>query len=475
MLSREFDVHDPVLLDRIFNALRGASCPDLAAGVVASAASCLARLAPALPLPSLERLLDFVDPILSANVADDVVDAYTECLARAAERIPEVVLSRVGPGGLDRPRLLSRLGAVDAFLRCAIRPCLAPAVQQRLHDDSELIATLARAMATASSATILEAVDCIAMRLAPGDAYSNDIVDLFQAIASRAPVDVQTDLCKVHVDDFIVSRRVTALLGACLHSCRVIPDPDRLLAGLLEDSSDHPDLVGAVVNNTDRTVDDVNARDDLTRVWVAKALAMRGCPTGIAQCRDLVRERCAHFPVVFQVDPKWHWRVLPLYKQRVLHAVLPIFLEQLEAGDDVSAVLAAVLEQVPRPVILENTAALLPVLLRAFTKKDATVALLASTFATISVLIASDVSCIASDFSAVIGPLLRLAAASSRDARASVRVAALETLIEFATLPHHVTYPFASDIRAALMKAMDDPKRVVRQAARRARQVWTVQ
>ena len=55
-----------------------------------------------------------------------------------------------------------------------------------------------------------------------------------------------------------------------------------------------------------------------------------------------------------------------------------------------------------------------------------------------------------------------------------VRVAAVQCLGMLTTLPHHILFPYQSQVTRTLGKVVDDHKRMVRHEAVQARNEWSV-
>ncbi|XP_024007172.1 MMS19 nucleotide excision repair protein homolog isoform X2 [Eutrema salsugineum] len=180
------------------------------------------------------------------------------------------------------------------------------------------------------------------------------------------------------------------------------------------------------------------------------------------------------------LNRKFHAVIRPLYKQRFFSLTAPI-LESLIMNSQtplsrtmLHVALAHVISNVPVTVILDNTKKLHPMILEGLSvlsvdsvDKETLFSLLLVLSGTLTDIkghqSASDNAHI------IIECLVKLA---SYPHLMVVRETAIQCLVALLELPHGRIYPFRRQVLQAITKALDDPKRRVREEAVRCRQAW---
>jgi CRP-like cAMP-binding protein len=172
-----------------------------------------------------------------------------------------------------------------------------------------------------------------------------------------------------------------------------------------------------------------------------------------------------------------------LYKQKTFVHCLPRLLEGTRHANAVIRhryvqALCRLVVQVPIEVLLSHTTSLLPILFEqlqagvdsggAILDRDET---LLAVMSLLCVLAQQTPNLINEHLHSIVPRLLTL---STRAERMKVRVAALTFLWHLAHLPYHVVYPYKSQVLTALLPALDDKKRFVRQQAVKTRNEWFV-
>ncbi|RID76450.1 hypothetical protein BRARA_B03419 [Brassica rapa] len=181
------------------------------------------------------------------------------------------------------------------------------------------------------------------------------------------------------------------------------------------------------------------------------------------------------------LNRKLHAVIRPLYKQRFFSITVPI-LESLIVNSQtplsrtmLHVALAHVISNVPVTVILDNTKKLLPVILEGLSvlsvdsvHKEILFSLLLVLSGTLTDI--KGRQSVSDNAHRIIECLVKLASYSHLMVVRETAIQCLATLLE---LPHRRIYPFRREVLQAVTKALDDPKRRVREEAIKCRQAWT--
>ncbi|CAN7125317.1 unnamed protein product [Brassica rapa subsp. narinosa] len=181
------------------------------------------------------------------------------------------------------------------------------------------------------------------------------------------------------------------------------------------------------------------------------------------------------------LNRKFHAVIRPLYKQRFFSITVPI-LESLIVNSQtplsrtmLHAALAHVISNVPVTVILDNTKKLLPVILEGLSvlsvdseHKETLFSLLLVLSGTLTDI--KGQQSVSDNAHRIIECLVKL---TSYPHLMVVRETAIQCLATLLELPHRRIYPFRREVLQAVTKALDDPKRRVREEAIKCRQAWT--
>ncbi|KAH0939924.1 hypothetical protein HID58_007385 [Brassica napus] len=181
------------------------------------------------------------------------------------------------------------------------------------------------------------------------------------------------------------------------------------------------------------------------------------------------------------LNRKFHAVIRPLYKQRFFSITVPI-LESLIVNSQtplsrtmLHVALAHVISNVPVTVILDNTKKLLPVILEGLSvlsvdseHKETLFSLLLVLSGTLTDI--KGQQSVSDNAHRIIECLVKL---TSYPHLMVVRETAIQCLATLLELPHRRIYPFRREVLQAVTKALDDPKRRVREEAIKCRQAWT--
>ncbi|CAN8265756.1 unnamed protein product [Cochlearia groenlandica] len=182
------------------------------------------------------------------------------------------------------------------------------------------------------------------------------------------------------------------------------------------------------------------------------------------------------------LNRKFHAVIRPLYKQRFFSITVPI-LESfiLDSPSPLSRTmlhvsLAHVISNVPVTVILDNTKKLHPMILEGLSVLSVDSADNETLYSLLLVLSGTltDVKgkqSASDNAHIIIECLVKL---TSYPHLMVVRETAIQCLVALLELPHRRIYPFRRQVLQAVVKALDDPKRRVREEAIRCRQAWLV-
>ncbi|CAF1920601.1 BnaC02g38350D [Brassica napus] len=181
------------------------------------------------------------------------------------------------------------------------------------------------------------------------------------------------------------------------------------------------------------------------------------------------------------LNRKFHAVIRPLYKQRFFSITVPI-LESLIVNSQtplsrtmLHVALAHVVSNVPVTVILDNTKKLLSVILEGLSVLSVDSVHKETLFSLLLVLSGTltDIKgqqSVSDNAHRIIECLVKL---TSYPHLMVVRETAIQCLATLLELPHGRIYPFRREVLQAVTKALDDPKRRVREEAIKCRQAWT--
>ncbi|CAN7045195.1 hypothetical protein IGI04_008225 [Brassica rapa subsp. trilocularis] len=249
---------------------------------------------------------------------------------------------------------------------------------------------------------------------------------------------------------------------------------------------------------------DLQTRAITGLAWIGKGLLMRGdkrvneialvlveClkstnSSGIALHPSAMKHAADAFLTLMSdseacLNRKLHAVIRPLYKQRFFSITVPV-LESLIVNSQtplsrtmLHVALAHVISNVPVTVILDNTKKLLPIILEGSSvlsveseHKETLFSLLLVLSGTLTDI--KGQQSVSDNAHRIIECLVKLA---SYPHLMVVRETAIQCLATLLELPHRRIYPFRREVLQAVSKALDDPKRRVREEAIKCRQAWT--
>ncbi|KAL0319306.1 UNVERIFIED_CONTAM: MMS19 nucleotide excision repair protein [Sesamum angustifolium] len=285
-----------------------------------------------------------------------------------------------------------------------------------------------------------------------------------------------------------------------------------------DDSTSENDGSGVNISslrlNTSRIQSEINTVIGLA--WIGKGLLMRGhekvkditmtllsfltldCDAGVSkQFQNLVEVldeegvhqlmKCAGdaFHIIMSdsgecLNRLYHATVRPLYKQRFFSTIMPILLSLVVKSESsfVRSMLyrafAHVVSDTPLTAILGEAKKLFPILLECLSTLSKDVSdkgIIYSVLLVISgiLLDKNGQEAGVENASSIVNQLIELTAYPHMMA---VRETAIQCLVAVSELPHARVYPLRTKVLRAISKALDDPKRIVRQEAVRCRQAW---
>ncbi|XP_073137535.1 MMS19 nucleotide excision repair protein homolog isoform X2 [Henckelia pumila] len=180
------------------------------------------------------------------------------------------------------------------------------------------------------------------------------------------------------------------------------------------------------------------------------------------------------------LNRRYHAVIRPLYKQRFFSSVIPILLSLVVKSESPSVrsmlyrAFAHVVSDTPLTPILSEAKKLIPILLDCLSILSMDV--LDKDIIYKVLLVVSGILTDKNGEEAVIGnapriinQLLDLTAYSPSMA---VRETAIQCLVAMSELPHIRIYPLRTQVLQSISKALDDPKRIIRQEAVRCRSAW---
>ncbi|KFK31334.1 hypothetical protein AALP_AA6G098500 [Arabis alpina] len=237
--------------------------------------------------------------------------------------------------------------------------------------------------------------------------------------------------------------------------------------------------------------------------WIGKGLLMRGdkrvneialvlveclkstnCPGKVLHPAAMKHAADAFFIIMSDsevcLNRKLHAVIRPLYKQRFFSITVPILESLIKNSQSPPSrtmfcvALAHVISNVPVAVILDNTKKLHPMILEGLSvlSHDSVDKV---TLYSLLLVLSGTLTDIKGKESAednahkIIECLVKL---TSYPHLMIVRETAVQCLVALLELPHRRIYPFRREVLQAVSKALDDPKRRVRQEAIRCRQAW---
>ncbi|XP_011072433.1 MMS19 nucleotide excision repair protein homolog isoform X2 [Sesamum indicum] len=176
----------------------------------------------------------------------------------------------------------------------------------------------------------------------------------------------------------------------------------------------------------------------------------------------------------------YHATVRPLYKQRFFSTIMPILLSLVVKSESsfVRSMLyrafAHVVSDTPLTAILGEAKKLFPILLECLSTLSKDVSdkgIIYSVLLVISgiLLDKNGQEAAVENASSIVNQLIELTAYPHMMA---VRETAIQCLVAVSELPHARVYPLRTKVLRTISKALDDPKRIVRQEAVRCRQAW---
>ncbi|KAK4427289.1 MMS19 nucleotide excision repair protein [Sesamum alatum] len=266
--------------------------------------------------------------------------------------------------------------------------------------------------------------------------------------------------------------------------------------------------------NTSRIQLEINTVIGLA--WIGKGLLMRGhekvkditmtllsfltldCEAGVPkQFQNLVKVldeegvhqlmKCAAdaFRIIMSdsgecLNRMYHATIRPLYKQRFFSTIMPILLSLVVKSESSYArsmlyrAFAHVVSDTPLSAILGEAKKLLPILLDCLSMLNKDVSdkeIIYNVLLVISGILLDKNGREAGveNASSIVNQLIELTAYPHMMA---IRETAIQCLVAVSELPHARVYPLRTKVLRAISKALDDPKRIVRQEAVRCRQAW---
>lgn len=180
------------------------------------------------------------------------------------------------------------------------------------------------------------------------------------------------------------------------------------------------------------------------------------------------------------LNRRFHATIQPLYKQRLFSIVLPILLSSVVKADSTISramlyrAFAHVVSCTPLSAILSEAKKLIPMLLDGLSMLSEDILNKDIVYNVLLVLsgIMTDKNgqeAVVENANIIIGRLIEL---FSYPHMMLIRETAIQCLIAMSELPYARIYPMRTQVLLSISKALNDPKRVVRQEAVRCRQAW---
>ncbi|XP_073299299.1 MMS19 nucleotide excision repair protein homolog isoform X2 [Primulina huaijiensis] len=180
------------------------------------------------------------------------------------------------------------------------------------------------------------------------------------------------------------------------------------------------------------------------------------------------------------LNRRYHAVIRPLYKQRFFSSVIPI-LSSLVVKSESSSVrsmlyraFAHVVSDAPLTAILSEAKKLIPILLDCLSILSMDVLdkdIIYNMLLVVSGLLTdrNGEEVVIGNAPRIINQLIDLTAYSQSMA---IRETAIQCLVAMSELPHTRIYPLKTQVLQSISKALDDPKRIIRQEAVRCRSAW---
>ncbi|XP_058074156.1 MMS19 nucleotide excision repair protein homolog isoform X3 [Magnolia sinica] len=180
------------------------------------------------------------------------------------------------------------------------------------------------------------------------------------------------------------------------------------------------------------------------------------------------------------LNKKFHATIRPLYKQHFFSSMMPIMLSLIKESDSAFTramlyrAFGHIISETPLSVLVTAAKKIIPSLLNGIAMLSLDVVNKDLTYSLLLVLsgILMDENgkeAILENANTIIAHLIGLV---SYPHMMLVRETAIQCLVAMSGLPHVTIYPMRPQVLQALSKALDDPKRPVRQEAARCRQAW---
>ncbi|KAL6585082.1 hypothetical protein OROMI_004371 [Orobanche minor] len=176
----------------------------------------------------------------------------------------------------------------------------------------------------------------------------------------------------------------------------------------------------------------------------------------------------------------YHAIIRPLYKQRFFSTIMPILLSLVVKSESsfvrymLHRAIAHVVSDTPLTAILSDAKKLVPMLLGCLSTLSKDVSnkeIIYNVLLVISGILVerNGQDAAVENASGIVNQLIELTTYAHKMV---IRETALQCLVAVSELPHTRIYPLRSKVLLATSKALDDPKRIVRQEAVRCRQAW---
>ncbi|XP_014666171.1 PREDICTED: MMS19 nucleotide excision repair protein homolog [Priapulus caudatus] len=203
-------------------------------------------------------------------------------------------------------------------------------------------------------------------------------------------------------------------------------------------------------------------------VWISKALVVRAHPrANTFKSKSCAKRRDGPLS-------RMHCNVRLMYRQRFFLETSPLLVAAFHlAPKDMKphylVALSIMLRYIPHQVMLSEFPPLLPLLLESLVCGDADLQL--STLAALSALLTDTPQLLIGHADTIVPLLLTL---TRREDSMKLRISALDCLRIVSSLPHQVVFPHQQQVIRQLSAALDDKKRLVRQAAAKTRGEWCI-
>lgn len=180
------------------------------------------------------------------------------------------------------------------------------------------------------------------------------------------------------------------------------------------------------------------------------------------------------------LNRKYHAKIRPLYKQRLYSTLMPILASSTLKSDlSVTRSMLArsfthIVLETPLPAIINDAEKVIPLLLDCLSSLQEDVVNKDVIYNVILVMSGilrekKGQEAVLENAHTIVNQLIVLVAYPYMMV---IRVTAIQCLVAMSNLPYARIYPFRMQVLYAISKAVDDPKRAVREAAVRCRQAW---